>query len=431
MIYIADYVVTQNATRDCIYNGAVAVEGNRIADVGFADEVISRRRDDERLNLGQAVIMPGLINGHTHIAMSALRGYSDDKTLMDWLQKDIFPAEARLTFEIIKISSLFSCTELIRTGCTSFYDMYMMADAVAEAADESGLRAVLGESVSMFFPGLAGKDEETLFERVREYSAKWKNKSRINGAVCPHSVYTTDAGLLERCRELADETGFLFSMHMSETKGETQNCLKETGMRPLDYCRSLGILRSDTTLYHMVDVDDDDLRIVKECGCAIVHNPASNMKLASGVAPISKMLDFKIPVAIGTDGPASNNSQNMVREMYLASLLQKVDKLDPLQAPAHSILDMATAGGSAALHNKNIGSLEKGKLADFIALDLTSPNMQPVHSIISNIVYSATGLENRLTVVDGQILYKDGEFLTLDYDGLSKQIHAIRDWVYK
>jgi 5-methylthioadenosine/S-adenosylhomocysteine deaminase len=215
---------------------------------------------------------------------------------------------------------------------------------------------------------------------------------------------------------------------MSETTGETQGSVEAHGMRPLDYARSIGILRDDTTLFHMVDVNDADLDITAQCGCAIVHNPGSNMKLASGVAPLSKMLAHGIPVSIGTDGPASNNAQNLFREMYLASLLQKVDKRDPLETPAQTILDMATRGGAAALHDPDIGSLEKGKKADFIALDLTTPNMQPVHNIVSNIVYAASGMENRLTVVEGEILYQDGEFKTLDYPRLCHDMRSIRDW---
>ena len=316
MIYAADYILTQNAARECLRGGAIAVEGGRIADIGQLAEVRGRRPDAEVLDLGEAVIMPGLINGHTHIPMSALRGFSDDKALMDWLQKDIFPVENRLTRDIIRTASLFSCAELIRTGCTAFYDMYMMADAVAGAASEAGLRAVLGESITMYFPGLAGATERELFDRVRGYALAWKNEPLITGAVAPHAVYTTSPGLLERCRDLADETGFLFAMHMAETEGETETCLKRNGMRPLGYSNSLGILRGDTTLFHMVDVDDGDLRITSECGCAVVYNPASNMKLASGVAPISRMTELGIPVALGTDGPASNNAQNMVREMY-------------------------------------------------------------------------------------------------------------------
>ena len=429
MIYAADYVVTQNDSRDILQRGAIAVDGDRIADVGPLPDVQARRPADCVLDLGEAVLMPGLVNGHTHVPMSALRGVSDDKALMDWLQQDIFPVEARLTPDIVRTASLFSCSELIRTGCTAFFDMYMLADAVFAAVDEAGLRAVLGENVTQFYPGLSAPTEATHFDRIRRYAREWKGHPRICGAVAPHAVYTTNPGLLQRCRALADETGFRFGLHLSETTGETQACVAEHGRRPPAYCHSLGILRADTTLFHMVDADDADLDVVASCGCAIVHNPASNMKLASGVAPIATMLARGIPVSIGTDGPASNNAQNLFRDMYLASLLQKVAARDPLQLPAQTALDLATRGGAAALHEPDIGSLEPGKQADFIALDLTAPNLQPVHNIVSNLVYAATGMENRLTVVAGKILYQDGEFMTLDYARLRHEIRAIRDWV--
>ncbi len=428
MIYAADSVITQNDARDILERGAVAVEGTRIADVGALADVQARRPGDRVLDLGEAVIMPGLVNGHTHIPMSALRGFSDDKALMDWLQQDIFPVEARLTPEIVRTASLFSCAELLRTGCTALFDMYMLEDAVFAAVDEAGLRAVLGENVTQFYPGLSAPDEAAHFDRIRRYAREWKDHPRIRGAVAPHTVYTTNPGLLRRCRALADELGFRFGLHLSETVGETQACLAAHGLRPPEYCRSLGILRDDTTLFHMVDADDADLDVVASCGCAIVHNPASNMKLASGVAPIAKMLARGISVSIGTDGPASNNAQNLFRDMHLASLLQKVERRDPLQLPAQTALDLATRGGAAALHEPDIGSLEPGKRADFIALDLTEPNLQPVHNIVSNIVYAATGMENRLTVVDGRVLYQDGEFKTLDYPRLRHEMRGIRDW---
>lgn len=428
MIYTADYVITQNDKREILRNGAIAVNSGRISDLGARADVVARNPADEILDLGESAILPGLVNGHTHIPMSALRGFSDDKALMDWLQQDIFPVEARLTHEIVHTASKFSCAELIRTGCTAIFDMYMMEDAVFDAVSQVGIRGVLGESVTQFFPGLAGATEQALFDRIRGYASHWKSNTRVRGAIAPHAIYTTTPDLLQRCRALADELGFLFGLHMSETPGETQGSLNAHGRRPLDYARSIGILKADTTLFHMVDVNAADLDITAQCGCAIVHNPASNMKLASGVAPLSTMLSHGIPVSIGTDGPASNNAQNMFREMYLASLLQKVDKRDPLETPAQMILDMATRGGAAALHDPDIGSLAVGKKADFIALDLTTPNLQPVHNIVSNIVYAASGMENRLTVVEGEILYHDGDFKTLDYPRLCHEMKAIRDW---
>lgn len=427
-LYTADYVITQNDSRDILENAAVAVQDGRILSVGHTDLLEILFPDARRVNLGQAVIMPGLINAHTHVSMSLLRGYSDDKALMDWLTKDIFPAEAQLTPELVELGAMFSLAEMVRTGTTAFYDMYMHQRSVFRAADKLGMRAVMGESVTQYFPSLSCKNEDAFFDLVRAQAEEWKNHPRIRQAVLPHAPYTTNPELLRKCREVADETGSLFGMHLAETESETQTCLQNFGMRPIPYCESLGLLQPDSTFFHVVHADEKDMELLSEGRCAVVHNPASNMKLASGAAPICAMQRYRIPVALGTDGPASNNAQNMVREMYMASLLQKVTSLDSTACPAQQALDMATRGGSDALHEPLIGTLEPGMKADFIALDLTTPNMQPVHNIVSNIVYAATGLENKLTVVDGQELYRDGQFLTCDYAALCAELRAAQGW---
>ncbi|MBQ2380846.1 MAG: amidohydrolase [Akkermansia sp.] len=428
-LYTAAWVVTQNDARDIIENGAIAVSGNRIICVGHADVLEILYPDARRVDLGNAVLMPGLINAHTHVPMSLLRGYSDDKALMDWLTLDIFPQEAKLNAELVELGARFSLAEMIRSGTTAFYDMYMMEDAVFKAADAMGMRAVLGESVTQFFPSLSCKDKEAYFDLVRAQADAWRNHPRIRQAILPHAPYTTNPELLKECYALAEENGALFGMHLAETEAETQTCLKEFGMRPIPYCQSLGLLQPGSTFFHVVHADESDMELLAEGHCTVVHNPASNMKLASGVAPIEKMQNYRIPVALGTDGPASNNAQNMLREMYLASLLHKVTRLEPTACPAQLALDLATRGGSAALHDPHIGTLEPGMKADFIALDLSAPNMQPVHNIVSNIVYAATGAENKLTVVDGKELYRDGKFLTCDFDALSAEIRKARAWV--
>ncbi len=428
-LYTADYVVTQNEGRDIIRNGAVAVCGNSILCVGHADMLEILYPDARRVNMGAAVIMPGLINAHTHVSMSLLRGYSDDKALMDWLTKDIFPQEAKLTPELVELGARFSMAEMIRTGTTACYDMYMLEDSVFHAADAMGMRAVLGESVTQFFPSLSAQDKAGYLARVRRYAEEWKNHPRIRMAVLPHAPYTTTPELLQECRALADETGAVFGMHLAETENETETCLQRFGKRPIAYCESLGLLQPDSTFFHVVHANEEELDMLAENRCAVVHNPSSNMKLASGVAPIPAIATRNIGLGLGTDGPASNNAQNMLREMYMASLLHKVHNLSPTATPAQLALDMATRGGSDALHEPLIGTLEPGMRADFIALDLTTPNMQPVHNIVSNIVYAASGLENRLTVVDGKELYRDGEFLTCDYAALCAEMKQARSWV--
>lgn len=421
-IYTADYIVTQNNGRDIIEKGAVAIEKDKITCVGHADMLATMYPDAGRTDLGRAVIMPGLVNAHTHVPMSLYRGYSDDKALMDWLMNDIFPAEAKLTAEMVEMGALFSLAEMVRTGTTAFFDMYMHSDAVFRAADSIGIRGVIGENITRFFPNLAFADMPAYREMMAAQAAKWRNHPRLRQAITPHAPYTTSPELLRECRSIADEHGAVFAMHLAETNAETEACLKEHGMRPVPYAESLGLLQPDSTFFHLVTVDEHDIDLLAENRCAGVHNPASNMKLASGVAPVEKMIQRGVDVALGTDGPASNNAQNMFRDMYVATLLHKVDRLEPTACPASLALDMATRGGSAALHDPLIGVLEPGMRADFIALDLTTPNMQPIHHIVSNIVYAATGLENRLTVVDGRELYRDGKFLTCDYEALCQEI---------
>lgn len=359
--------------------------------------------------------------------MSFLRGKADDKPLMDWLTQDIFPVEAKLNKEIVRMSAEFSCAEMIRTGTTCFMDMYPFEDGIFEAVDRMGLRAVLGEGV-LIYPTASFKDGDEALDIVRRQAGEWSGHSRIRGAVLPHAIYTTSPEFLTRCRDLAEELDWTLGMHLSETVFETQECLRLRGVRPVDYCRDLGLLGPRSTFFHMVDVNDADLDMVAASGCSVVHNPVSNMKLASGVAPLGKMLERGISVGLGTDGPASNNAQNMFREMLTSALLQKVNLLEATALPAQAVLDMATRGSSAALHWKGLGCLEVGNPADFIALDLSSPNMQPVYNIVSNVVYAATGMENRLTVVCGKILYRDGRYTQVDYPALLEQMQDIRRW---
>ena len=360
--------------------------------------------------------------------MSALRGAADDKALFAWLGEDIFPREARWEPALLRVSALLSFAEMIRTGTTAFWDMYMLQENVFAAADEAGVRGVIGENVVRFFPQLGGATREALFDRIRANAEAWRGHPRLRGAVAPHAVYTTDPDTLLACRALADEVGWRFGMHMSETRKETADCLAERGARPIPYCDSLGILRADTALFHCVDVDDADLAILRERGCAAVHNPASNMKLASGAAPVPRILAAGVPLAIGTDGPASNNAQNMLRETWLAALLGKLASGDPTAVSARTALDMATRGGAAAIGDPLAGRLAPGSRADFFALDLRTPGLQPVNDVVSNVVYAATGLENRLTVVDGRELYRDGRYLSLDLDALLAEAENLRRW---
>lgn len=431
MIYTADYLITQNENRDILEEAALFVSGTRIAEIGPAADVRARHPGEPVTDLGAAVLMPGLINGHTHVAMSSMRGLGDDKSLMAWLQEEIFPREANLSREVQALGVRLSLAELLRTGCTAIYDMYMRQQVAFEEADRAGIRGVIAENVTRFYPGLNGNTKEELFAEIRAMAAAYGKHPRLRLAVTPHAPYTTTPELLRECRALADELGAQFGMHLAETKTEEEQALSEYGMRPVPYVDSLDILRDDTSLFHCVHVDDADIAILRARGCVAVHNPASNLKLASGIASVSKMLAAGIPVSIGTDGPASNNAQDMFRELWLAAILGKSAAGDPTAMTARLALDMATRHGAAAIHDPEVGSLEPGKKADFVALDLRSPNLCPRNDIVSNVVYASTGMENRLTVVDGYELYRDGRFLTIDYEGLLGEMDSIRDWAAK
>lgn len=416
MIYTADWIVTQDDARTVVRDGALLVRDGLVGAVGPAAELVSANPGEQVDALGRCAVFPGLVDAHCHLPMSLLRGRGDDKPLFAWLQEDIFPREARLSPEDVRAGAELSLCELARFGCTSFFDMYMLEENVFAAADAVGLRGVLGENVTRFYPQLGGASPEELFARIRRNAAAWRGHPRLRPAVAPHAPYTTDPETLSACLALSRELGCPLAMHLAETDDETRTVLRERGARPVAYCDSLGLLGPQSTFFHCVHLEPDEIALLRERGCAVVHNPASNLKLASGAAPAAAMSRAGLQVALGTDGPASNNAQNMVRELWLAALLGKATAADPAAMTAQTALDMATRGGAAALHDPGIGSLEPGKKADFFALSLAGfPNMEPAHDPVSALVYSACGAENRLTVVGGDVIYRDGEFATVDY----------------
>lgn len=426
LLVTADIVLTQNAERSIIEDGAVAVSGGRILAIGAresAEGVVAA----ERLGLGPALLMPGLVNAHTHVAMTVFRGLADDLPLMDWLTKAIFPREQRLTHEIVEMGALLGCAEMMRTGTTAFQDMYLLEDGVGRAADMSGLRCLMGEGIFSFgskaFASL-GKTCDLVREQARRYGAH----PRIRVALMPHAVYTTTPEVLEVCRVLAEELDVMLHIHLSETAAEVAQSLKMFGKRPVAYARECGILGPRTSIAHGVELTDEELDVLAATGTHVVHNPKSNMKLASGVAPVPAMLARGMLPGLGTDGAASNNTLNMFAEMNACALLHKVDSMAPAVCGAQEVLDMATLGGAAALGWEGLGSLAVGGPADMIALDLTSPNLQPLYNPVSHLVYAASGHEVRMSMVEGNILYLDGAYRTLDYSCLLKEARKLKDW---
>ncbi|MDR1489703.1 MAG: amidohydrolase [Desulfovibrio sp.] len=426
LLLTADLALTQDSGRRVLEKAAVAVRDGRIAALGSPDE-LAHLRPRERLDLGRALIMPGLINAHTHCPMTFFRGLADDMPLEEWLTRYIFPNEQRLTAEITEIGALIGCAEMTRFGCTAFADMYLFEDSVAAAADKSGLRVLLGEAIFSFATP-ASPGYEATHEKVRAQVLRYKDHSRLRVAVAMHSVYATGADALRASVGLAAELGLPLHIHLSETGREVRDCLEANGLRPLAYCRELGLVGPSTTFAHCVMLDEEELDELAASGAKVAHNPCSNMKLASGVAPVPAMLRRGILPGLGTDGAASNNSLNLFMEMRACALLHKVHSQDPMVCTAQEVLDMATLGGAAALGWPELGKLVPGGPADLIALDLTSPNHLPVHNPASLPAYSACGQEVRLCMVEGRILYKDGAYLALDYPSLIGEADKLARW---
>ena len=417
-IVTAQYLLTQ-ALSPILTDAAVAVDGNRVLAAGSRKEIEESYSAQSTVSMGDCLLMPGLVNGHTHAAMTLLRGIADDLPLLTWLTEHIFPREKKLDPYLVGLGTTLACAEMTRFGVTAFADMYLGENAVFEAVEKTGLRVLGGEGI-FTFPTIGYRSEDEAFALLREQAARWKNHPRIRVTVMPHSVYTTTPALLAKCRDMAEELDLPIHIHLAETGSETEECLKAHKARPLPYCAGLGLITGRTTIAHGVMFDDRELDLLASSGACVAHCPRSNMKLASGIARVPEMLSRGIAVGLGTDGAASSNNLNMFSEMTMAALLHKVSAHDPTALPAATVLAMATTGGARALHWPGLGEIVPGGLADIVAVSMAPPNMLPVHSPVSNLIYAATGAEVRLTMVEGEVLYKDGEFSRIDM----RELHA-------
>jgi 5-methylthioadenosine/S-adenosylhomocysteine deaminase len=424
------FIVTQDAQRRIIEDGGIAVKQGRIAAIGSWQD-LRHWQAQEVLELGNMLVMPGLINAHTHATMTFLRGFADDLPLMEWLTGHIFPVEARLQPEVVRVASLLGFAEMLRTGTTACVDMYLFESAVLQAAAQAGIRCQGGE-VLFTFPSAACPHWQQGLEQTRALAEEYKDNERISVAVTPHSVYTTNDALLIAARDMAAELNLPLHIHLAETAEETAQSLSQHGLRPIAYAESLGLLSPRTIAAHLVDSTEEEHSLLAQRGVTAVHNPSSNMKLASGIAPLPQMLAHAVPLALGSDGPTSNNRMNMFTEMHHAALLHKGQSGNAAALPAQSVLDMATHGGARALQQHPLlGMLAVDAPADLIALDLNEPNMQPLYSPVSHLVYAATGMEVRLSMVAGEVLYRDGLFSRFDYPALLQEVAAVRHWVLK
>ena len=400
-----------------IYFGEIHTDGNRISYIGKANGAPAGQSFDEEIDCEGNVLMPGFKNAHTHSGMTAFRSLADDLNLQDWLNNEIFPREAKMSGEDCYHLTKLAILEYLTSGVTAIEDMYLTPETIADACIEMGMRCELVSGLNKFGPTL-----DVLEERYNKLNGK---HPLIGFKMGLHAEYTCDRELLENTAKLIAKYKAPMYVHMSETKTEVDGCIERYGKTPVALFDELGLFDYGGVIYHGVWTTPEDRAILKKRGVMVVSNPASNAKLASGIAPITDYIKEGIPVGLGTDGPSSNNCLDMFREMFLVSALGKIKEMDPLAVPATEVLKMATVNGSKSLEHKDTDVLDAGKLADIIMIDLHQPNMQPVLNIPNNIVYSGSKTNIKMTMIDGNILYYNGEFKNVDVDEIYSKTEEI------
>ena len=393
-------VLTMEQGKD-IFWGEVHIKGNRISYVGDAANA-PKEEWDRQIDAEGNVVMPGFKNAHTHSAMTFLRSYADDLPLHEWLNNQIFPMEAKLTPDDIYHLSKLAIMEYLTSGTTANFDMYLTPDTIAQASLDCGFRTVMVGGLNNFSQS---------FESLEEWLNKYNNPEElVTFQLGFHAEYTNSRENLEKLAALVQKYKAPISTHSSESAGEVEGCIERHGMTPTALFNSLGMFDYGGSCYHCVYMTDEDLDIMAQKGICVVTNPASNLKLASGIADITRMMEKGVHIAIGTDGPASNNCLDMFREMFLVTGLAKVRENNAAAVSADNVLRMATVEGAYAMGLKDADVLAEGKFADLVVIDLNQPNMQPINNIVKNIVYSGSKQNVKLTMVNGKVLYEDGKF---------------------
>ncbi len=420
-------IVTMDANRRVIENGAIAVDKDEIIAVGTASEISQKFSSRQTVNAQGKVVIPGLINAHTHIPMTLFRGIADDLDLQEWLTKYIFPAEAKnVTEDFVRVGTRLGLAEMIRGGTTTFCDMYYFEDAVADETFKAGMRGVLGETI-IKFPVADNKTPEDALIYAERFVNKWKNNALIVPALAPHAPYTLSTEQLQAVKKLADKLNAPILIHVAETKKELDDSIAEKKLRPVEYLESIGFLNNRVIAAHTIHISDAEIDILKKYLIGAAHNPQSNMKLASGVAPVPQMLLKDLAVGLGTDGAASNNDLNLWEEMDTAAKLHKVISGDPKILNAEQAFEMATIRGARALHlEKIIGSIESGKRADIVLVDFDNLHQTPIYNVYSHLVYATKASDVRTVIINGKIVMLDKRLLTLDENVIKKDANAYR-----
>jgi 5-methylthioadenosine/S-adenosylhomocysteine deaminase len=432
MLILGGTIVTMDSSRRVIDDGGIAVRDGRILAIGPRTEIRSRYSARQTIDATGDFITPGLINGHTHIPMTLFRGLADDLDLQEWLTKYIFPAEAKnVTEEFVRVGTRLGLAEMIRGGTTTYCDMYYFEDAIADETARAGVRGVLGETV-IDFPVADNKSNAEAMAYVERFVSNWKGHELIVAAIAPHAPYTVSEEHLKTARAFSDRTGAPIVTHISETKREVDDSFKAKGTSPVNYLERIGFLNDKVIAAHMVWPQPGETEILKRRGVGVVHNPQSNMKLASGVSPVPRMMDEGLLVGLGTDGAASNNDLNMWEEMDTAAKLHKVSSGDPKVLSAQQAFELATIRGAQALHlEKEIGSVEVGKRADLLIIERDSLNQIPSFNVYSDLVYATKANAVKTVIINGRIIMRNRRLLTLNEAQIKASAKVFREKIAK
>lgn len=418
----AEWIIPIEPDETILENHSVAIHDGLILELLPTKQAGAKYRATQNFTLDKHVLMPGLINAHTHTAMSLLRGIADDLPLMTWLQEHIWPAEQKWVSEdFVRDGSELAMAEMLRGGTTCFNDMYFFPEVTANSAAQCGIRAVIGLIV-IDFPTAWGNGPDEYLEKGLKIHDQYRNSPHIHTAFAPHAPYTVSDAPLKRIQMLAEELDIPIHMHIHETAHEVNEATEQSGIRPLQRLNELGLVGPRLTAVHMTQLNDDEIKLLAENGSSVVHCPESNLKLASGFCQVDKLVKAGVNVALGTDSAASNNDLDMLGEIRTAALLSKGVSLDPTSLSAHQALKMATLNGAEALGlGKITGSLVAGKAADLIAVDLSALETHPVYNVASQLIYAANRHQVREVWVNGEHLLRDGDLVTLDQEKLKQQ----------
>ena len=425
--------VTVNERFDIIPDGLLCVKAGTIERLETLAAEQSPPPATETIDANGGLVLPGLVNSHTHLPMTLFRGLADDLPLDAWLNEHIFPAEsAHLHPQNVRWGALLACAEMLLAGTTSCCDGYFWEEQVAAAVDASGMRAVLAQGV-IDFPAPGVPDPKKNIKAPRTFISRWLNASAlITPAVFCHSAYTCSGETLKKAKALCMDAGLRFQIHAAETQSECRQIQQKYKTTPIAYLDDLGILDKDTLLVHCVWLTDDDVQIIAKRKANVAHNPESNAKLAAGIAPLPRLLNAGINVGLGTDGCASNNNLDLFHEMDMAAKIHKVETNDPTAMNARTVVEMATIGGARAIGlDHQIGSLEVGKQADVIIIDHRSPHLTPMYHPASHIVYTAESADVRDVIVAGRVLVRDRQVLSLDVEEIMSKVNEIADQIQK